>query len=65
MKVSYYKVGLIFVVVTIISIGRVKMVLTKVSSEIWEHGDIPTTKSDRARNMSSQLIRQVLSKPLG
>ncbi len=39
--------------------------LTKLIVEIWEWGDISKKKSDRARNIVSQTMIQILNKPLG
>lgn len=37
-------------------------VLTKVISKIWKQGDIPTTKSDKTRNMiGDQTVCKTLS----
>lgn len=67
---NYYN-GLTFMVLAkmcntgITLFSQVKsLVLTKVIAEIWEHSDIITVKSDGARNMSNQMIRQVANKPV-
>lgn len=41
----------------LISISYDNTELTKLMSEIWEHDNITTTKSDGARNTSSQATR--------
>lgn len=53
----------IFVVMAILSVGCDYIVLTKATAEIWEHGDMATTKCDRAKDISSKTIRQVVTRP--
>lgn len=51
--ISYYKLGLVFLVLAIISFGYINIVVTEVIAEIWERVDIPTTKVCAARYMRS------------
>lgn len=58
----YYNLGIFINVLAIISICYDRIVLAKVTAEVWENSNIATTKSDQARNMTNSLAR--LSKPL-
>lgn len=47
---------LIFIVLAIIIILSIMIIiLTKINTEIWEHNDMTTTKSDKARNISDEV----------
>lgn len=48
--------GPIFVVLAISPISYDNIELTRVIADVWEHGNIATTKSNRERNTSSQTI---------
>ena len=59
----YSNIELIFIALTIISSSYCYFVDIKVVTEICEHSDIATTKSDEGRKTSSQMIRQIVNKP--
>ncbi len=59
----YYNLSLILILLAIVSIRYDNIVLINIFGELWEHGVRATTKSNRARNTSLQMIRNVVSKP--
>lgn len=60
---GYYILAHIFMVLAIISVGYDNMVLTKAIDEFWEHGNITTMKSNRAKNTNGEVMRHFVNKP--
>lgn len=58
----YYYLSLISILLAITSNSYDIVVLTNLIAGIQEHGDIVTTKTDASRNMSSQMVKQVVKK---
>ncbi len=60
-----YNLGLIFIILSNISINNDNTVFTELKAEVWEHSDLTTMKSDRSINTNSQTFTHIGSKPTG